>query len=826
MPAQTNTRVRRMAQPDTNQTNATASPAALQAHRQSCLQRRFTRHPVAFAVSVVMCGIALSVAAPQTAMAQQAAGARQSYNIQAGPLAPALRSLASNANLLLTFTANQTDGKTTAGVSGQYTPQGALATLLTGTGLHAVQLDNGGYVLRAVPVTATKEASVSRPAIKEVEAELPAIVVKGEKVTRGIQDTASSVTVLTSKDIANKKGAASVADAIIDVPNVLYTGTVGAPIIRGQDTQGPNFGSTAFFGGTIPRATINLDGHYLNFYEYVYGGASIWDVDSIELFRGPQTTSQGANAIAGAIIVNTKDPSFKREGAYQAEIGSYNRKRASFALSGPIVENELAARLAIDYWGRDTFIDYTNSNFAKGDTDHDFRSLNARAKLLWAPTAIPGLTAKLTYAHTENNRPTWEAASAPYEDLNSNTTMMPSWKQDADTGILDIDYDFDNGVKLFNQTQYSDFHVKRVAEPATNGSAAVNQKNISNETRLTFGDSNSTFSGVAGLYLARTTSDDTLYIRGTSHFNDEKENLGLFTETTYRLTDRWALTGGLRYQRDHVNRKGTSSYATGSLNFDKTFDAWLPKLSIAYKVAPDITVGALVSKGYNPGGVNLSFAGRNYVTFDAETVWNYEIFGRARLLDNRLTLSGNLFYSDYRNSQRLLPDYLNGVQYGSVAVNADRAQAHGLEIGMDYLIRDDLRIKAGAGLLHTEIGKFTSAGGSVYEGNKFGGAPGYMLSLGADWNVTPLVKLTGEVRHTDGYHSTDENTRVYAVDNYTVANARITYALRGNMEFYAFVNNIFDKRAPTYLAFDRSGGGTAASMLEPRTLGIGIRGSF
>jgi outer membrane receptor protein involved in Fe transport len=655
---------------------------------------------------------------------------------------------------------------------------------------------------------------------------LSKMVVTGEKVARSLQDTASSVSALSAEDIENKKSAATVADAIADIPNVVYISTVSAPIIRGQDTQGPNFGSTAFFGGTIPRATINLDGQYLRYYEYVFGGTSVWDLESIEVFRGPQTTSQGANAIAGAIIVDTKDPTFTPEGAYQAEFGSYNRKRASLAVSGPIAADQLAGRLAVDYSERDTFIDYVNENFAKGDTDQDFKSYSARGKLLWMPGGLSGLSAKLTFAHLYNNRPTWEAASEPYDELETITATMPSWEQDTNTGILDIEYDFENSLALFNQTLYSDMHVDRVAEPAEFGSAVIDQQSASNETRLTFGSPDAGLSGVAGLYAARTTSDDVLYIRGVSDFDDEKNHLGLYAELTYPLTDRWALTGGLRYQSDHIERSGTSGYAAAPLDFDETFEALLPKLTLAYDATPEVTIGAMVSKGYNPGGVNLSFAGANYITFEEETVWNYEFFTRAHLLDERLIFTGNIFYSDYSDSQRLLPDYLGTVQYGSVVVNADSAESFGLEIWTDYLVRNDFRIKAGLGLLDTEIGEFASAGGDVYEGNEFGGAPGYMLSFSADWDIIPEVRLTGEVRHTDGYYSTDENFSAYEVDGYSVVNARVTYSPLGNMEFYVFADNLFDDRTPTYLVVDRSVGGIVGSMQEPRTLGFGIKGSF
>lgn len=90
----------------------------------------------------------------------------------------------------------------------------------------------------------------------------------------------------SARDIDRKQtGNASVAEVINGSPNVVYTDSVGAPIIRGQDTQGPNNGQERVLGGT-PRA-INLDGHYLNYNEMFFGATSVWDVDSIEVFRGP-----------------------------------------------------------------------------------------------------------------------------------------------------------------------------------------------------------------------------------------------------------------------------------------------------------------------------------------------------------------------------------------------------------------------------------------------------------------------------------------------------------------------------------------------------------
>jgi len=657
---------------------------------------------------------------------------------------------------------------------------------------------------------------------------LEAITVTGEKVSRNMKNTASSVSIKTSREIDREKtGNAAVSEVIADVPNVVYSDSVSAPVIRGQDTQGPLTGQGSFWGGTVPRATINLDGHYLNYNEFYFGATSVWDLDSIEVFRGPQTTSQGANAIAGAIIVNTKDPTFEREAAYLGEIGSYNTKRAAIALSGPIIEDQLAARLAVDYSGRDTFIDYIGAGFQRGRSDQDFSSLNARFKLLWEPPEVPGLSAKLTLAHTASNRPSQEAASYPFEDLNHITPTMPSWDQHTNTGILDISYDFDNGIKVFNQTQFSASDVTRIAGPGliNNGDATVEQDNLSNEVRVTFGDETDDVSGVAGLYYAHTKTDEFLNLtQGISTFDDTKRNLGLFGEVSYRFAERWTLTTGLRYQNDRIERIGRAAVAPTPVDFDTTFSAFLPKASLAYAVNDDWTVGALVSRGYNPGGVSLNLTARQWQPFEEESIWNYELFTRASLLDDRLTVNGNLFYMDFKNAQYTIPVVIAPGVTHSYTINAEKAHAYGLEVGADYQLLDNLTLKASAGVLRTKIDEISS--NLAYQGNEFAKSPGYMVTLGVSWDVTEKFNLSGQVRHLDGYYSDTANNPIYVIEPYTVADIRASYKLHENMEAYGYVKNVFDERAPTYMQQNRAIGGNEASMTAPRMFGIGIKGTF
>lgn len=196
----------------------------------------------------------------------------------------------------------------------------------------------------------------------------------------------------------------------------------------------------------------------------------------------------------------------------------------------------------------------------------------------------------------------------------------------------------------------------------------------------------------------------------------------------YRLSDRWTLTTGLRYQEDRIERSGNSVLAPRPLDYQKTFSAFLPKVSLAFAATPDWTVGGLVSRGYNPGGVSLNLTTRNWAYFKEETIWNYELFTRASLLDGRLLLNGNLFFMDFKDAQYNIPVVVSPGVAQSYTINAEKAHAYGMELDLDYRLRDDLRLKASAGVLRTRIDEMS--GNTGYEHNEFARSPGYTLSFG------------------------------------------------------------------------------------------------
>jgi len=271
-------------------------------------------------------------------------------------------------------------------------------------------------------------------------------------------------------------------------------------------------------------------------------------------------------------------------------------------------------------------------------------------------------------------------------------------------------------------------------------------------------------------------------------------------------------------------RNGSSVLAPTPLGYTKTFSALLPKVSLAYAATPRWTVGALVSRGYNPGGVSLNLTSRQWAYFKKESIWNYELFSRTSLFDDRLMLNTNLFYMDMRDAQYNIPVVISPGVAQSYTINAEKAHAYGFELGADYRALDNLRIKAGAGVLRTRIEEMSSNPG--YEHNRFARSPGYTVSVGVSWDATPRFNVSAQVRHLDGYYSDTANTRAYVVGSNTITDLRMSYAYNAHVQLYGYIKNVFDRRAPTYLQQNRGIGGIEASMTAPRMIGVGVRGTF
>ncbi|WP_355582702.1 TonB-dependent siderophore receptor [Xanthomonas cannabis] len=329
---------------------------------QSVTAPQPARRPISATVAVALCGLGLCAAIP-AALAQDAAAAqdaRQRHRIPAGPLTPALRTLAGSANLLLSFTAAQTEGKTTAGLDGTYTAPAALSALLAGSGLQAVPLETGGYVLRPAPArpatrsqadawllpTINVTAQADRSAATSGTGSYTARAVSIGRGEQSLKDIPQSISVVT-RQLMDEQNITSVYDALAS--------TTGITIV-----QSPQGGKYIYSRG-FDITTVQYDGVPLN--RGMYGRASNYSAnmgiyDRAEVLRGAAGLLQGAGNPGGAVNLVRKRPLDVPGVSVMVQGGSWDRYGALIDGSATLTDDgALRARGVIDYQDQRSFVD-------------------------------------------------------------------------------------------------------------------------------------------------------------------------------------------------------------------------------------------------------------------------------------------------------------------------------------------------------------------------------------------------------------------------------------------------------------------------------------
>ncbi|MBV1934224.1 MAG: TonB-dependent receptor plug domain-containing protein, partial [Parvibaculaceae bacterium] len=241
---------------------------------------------------------------------------------------------------------------------------------------------------------------------------LNAITVSAEKTDRLLKYTASSVVVADEKQLT-QQGITSANELLDRIPNIVSVEPGNdAPTVRGIDGTGPAVGANAFFAGTRPRFSYQVDGRTLGFNEAVFQNSSVWDVDQVEIYRGPQSTLQGRNAIAGTMAIRTADPTFEWEARGRTIAGGQHTRIVSGAVSGPLVEDVLAFRLAADHQTHDSDIAFTA--YPEEADPGLYRTTTLRGKLLFTPTN--DVRSLLTFSHLNARAPQAEYVGVPFAD--------------------------------------------------------------------------------------------------------------------------------------------------------------------------------------------------------------------------------------------------------------------------------------------------------------------------------------------------------------------------------------------------------------------------
>lgn len=393
-------------------------------------------------------------------------------------------------------------------------------------------------------------------------------------------------------------------EVLLEAANV-HSSAAGGFNIRGID------GFNVSGAGTGALASVYLDGAPLPT-RLILNGISTWDVSQVEVLRGPQSTLQGRNSLAGAVVMTSQSPSHNWNGKYRFQVGQHGEKEGAIALGGSLLEDQLAFRFS----GEKEDFDGFNFNTTRNENS-DFKENSLyRLKFLYTPEALPDFSALLTIITAESESgPTGvdvPNSGNPFENktvtnndpqLAINETNMVNLKLD-----YGINKDWDlSAISTYSEvlTKWSDYDSDDSSIDGGTRFFKEENSTFTQELRLTFDYDNLT--GLIGVYyfkqdipslfggtstislasagvnapflqaqfglddataafvVAQYADFDPVILEQQTTSTQDISTYALFSDVTYQISDQWDVFAGLRWDREEQKNADTQNLAVGNL---------------------------------------------------------------------------------------------------------------------------------------------------------------------------------------------------------------------------------------------------------------------
>jgi len=699
---------------------------------------------------------------------------------------------------------------------------------------------------------ASKSAGADAAAVEQV-------IISGDKLRRTEIDSSASVGARNRRQIA-ESGATTIEDVAAQMANV---GTAEGLSIRGIGLTGPT-------GGGARTITVVVDGVAQDGFGQDITGMSVWDADRLEVLRGPQSTNQGRNSLAGAVVVKTRDPSDVADLSYRVSAGNQHSHRVALAGGGAIVDQVLSGRISFDQRRRDGDIYNPTRDDRRFNRDDGY---TLRAKLRVTPWG-DRYQALITLVDEQRDlgNPHVEAVRYPVSarvNLSNeprdaeNRARSAALEQTFRLGGADVTL-----LSTYSHNRYErvfDYDSTELRQGYRTGENTTRQWTQEARVNLDTTLLGRPLKGVAGVYYANQhyNFDDVFvvpvsYVLGLTgqcavqtvcdaQYGAEFINRGntqadgtrtraVFTEFDY-VIDRLTLTAGLRYDAESQSRvpnsttTGTSPLARtvltrliaggifaadGTQYLGTDTSVWLPKLGMRYALAPEWVAGLTAQRGYRTGGVNYSYQ-RGAKAFDPEFTNNYEASLKGALASG-LVVALNAYRVDWSDQQ---------VDVGRNAldtyfVNAGSSRLHGLEAEVRGRVLRNLELFGAVGVSKTRFVDFDSPQGD-YTGKEFARSPRQTQSVGFSWTPGRWM-LNANLVHAGGSYTGPEN--VARNDGHTTLGAKATYTLANGLTLFAFGSNLTNQ---TYIVNNRIATVTGrynAILGNARQFAFGVQGNI
>ena len=693
---------------------------------------------------------------------------------------------------------------------------------------------------------------------------LAPITVGGELLDKPLGEVTSSVSIYTADDM-ERRGIETFDQATRGVPNLGPPTTLGPPAIRGLSSSGPGGDgggglSTNINTGSLPRAPFIIDGvaRIPSFADS--GFRDLWDVESLEIFRGPQTTLRGRNAIAGAFVIETKDPTFEPEAAlrFVTEIDDFYGPafRSSAAVSGPVIEDTVAVRIAIDredgripidLVGPQTSLNPDAKLTDKAQLDTEVTRLRAKALIL--SPAFENVTANLLFdgqiGTVPGNRFTIGDQPISGESIGNRAYPFGSnggqrvYDSYAWTTALDTDFELQDGMILRSITSFTQERLDTNDRQSDTIFFDIDERQFNQDLLLELGQEDTWLGGIVGLSFNHRWQDvdvENVALPLTDQTfttsDEESSSQAAFTDLRIGIAEDLDLLLGARLNRYHSERDQESFTGSpggplpppGAQSNDLTEVRFLPKVGLSWDFADFQTVAVTARQGYNPGGASVVLSTGAPYEFDSESVWTFEGTYRGSFLGERLSVGVTTFFNRFKDPQLYLQEGGGGLASLRI-VNAERGQSYGAEIEAVFQATDRLSFNAGLGLLQTEITKAPDSN-PEFEGNDFGTDPDATISFGVNWEPIESLNLDARASYVSAYFSDVTNESNERAGDYFLLDVGSSYSI-GPVTGRLFVRNLTDEVAVTRKLSDNAGGsGVFHDLLPPRTFGFELSARF
>lgn len=693
------------------------------------------------------------------------------------------------------------------------------------------------------------------------EPQVADIVVTATRRSTNVQRTAEAISVITG-DMQRQNGQQRLDDLQASVPNVNFNATANSSqlFIRGV-------GNTFVIAGGDPGVAIYQDGAYVS--DATTSNTSMFDVDRLEVLRGPQGGLYGRNAVGGAINIISAKPTDTFEAKIDGLLGDYDRRESEGYISGPLGVGATDFRVAYQLRHADGY----TKNLVRGQpgAPKDLDDLDTKAVRAQTLTDLGGgasLRLLFSYADEHDNgaalgiKPTEFSGFYPAFLLHGvNPTADPratyanvgSYDLSVYTAHADLSVPIGNNkLEVTGNYRRSKQHFVNDCDGTSASSCTFDRRTRTDDyfadAHLASSDAGR-FTWLLGATYVHVKADQFidvqaetiipgLFLDSFTGGNLKTDAWAIYGDVRFKLSDVWALTGQLRYGKtvkDALERTLVPPFGVDVSNFpNRSKTNSLPfRVGIEGQLTPDFFVYAKYGTAAKDGAINL---GSLQTAVRREKVGTAEIGAKAWLLDWKLRINGAVFNSDYTDLQI---SQLVGI---TVALaNAPKARITGAELELEARPTENLRLTLNAGYLDAKFRRFTNTPTTPTASASPIDLRGYALPNVPRWNVSAGVNYTAPsiaglvpnfgVQYVwrDRVYFTEFNTKDNSQKPVGLLNLTVSLSPQsGPWRIYAYVHNVTDETVITGTTGYAGilGAVRAVSYAPPRQFGVGASWSF